>query len=213
MTVRVDTDALEAARELVAECGRKAALAMARGINKALTGVRADLLDAGYRRYNLTKKSLRDGTSTTRGRKGKHYGIRIVKATRAKLSGACSSTGALVPFFDGNTGRPLFAARQTAKGVTAKVLRNSSRKLIPRAFMGRMRSGHQGAFWRAKVGARLAARLPILELKGPRVEDWLGKEHVLSPIQAKAGDRLVKAVAHEADFILNSRRTAGDGDA
>lgn len=57
--------------------------------------------------------------------------------------------------------------RQTKKGVSVSVNRGK-RTLLAHAFIARMRSGHEGIFWRRGKG-----RLPIMELLGSRPVDAL----------------------------------------
>lgn len=61
-------------------------------------------------------------------------------------------------------------ARQTRRGVTYRDWRRPGRRLWRRAFIQTMRSGHRGAFIRARAGGQAVGRLPIWELHGPSIQ-------------------------------------------
>ena len=85
-------------------------------------------------------------------------------------------------------------ARQTARGVTYKT--GSGRKLIPGAFMGRMRTGHTGAFKRLN-----RRRLPIYELFGPSLVLVFIKNTVQSAMRDVIRTRMPIEMAAAAKYF------------
>jgi hypothetical protein len=103
------------------------------------------------------------------------------------------------------TGRiPLrdFGARQTKKGVSAKVSKSKGRKMYDGAFQG-PRPGLINARWRGRVFRRLGkTRLRIAQLMGPSA--WgvfvVGKK--IGPSAKQTQDELKKQVDRRIRFIL-----------
>lgn len=99
-----------------------------------------------------------------------------------------------------------FGARQTKKGVTVKVTKSGGRKLIPHAFIAELKSGNRHVAIRQtdmrgtsspKPGINYARlphkyRRPIKVLYGPRIADWLAKPEISGPVQAEAGENMIK---------------------
>lgn len=103
------------------------------------------------------------------------------------------------------TGRiPLrdFGARQTKKGVSAKISKSKGRKMYDGAFQG-PRPGLMNARWRGRVFKRLGkTRLPITQLMGPSA--WgvfvVGKK--ISPSAKQTQDELKRQVDRRIRFLL-----------
>ena len=113
----------------------------ARGaINDTLTHTRAGASKRIRSEFNILARDLKKQ-------------MVIKRATNAHLEGSVRIKGEPVPLLR-------FAARQTRKGVTAKIKKKGKRTLIRSAFMQTMDSGHKGAFKR--LGRK---RLPIAERK------------------------------------------------
>lgn len=91
-----------------------------------------------------------------------------------------------------------YGARQVAKGITVKVLRDGARKLIPGAFLATGRSGNRLPFRR--VGG---PRLPIQALFGPSAADMLNNPKVIVPL----GRRFLERASTELARVL--RRALG----
>jgi hypothetical protein len=96
-----------------------------------------------------------------------------------------------------------FGARQTRKGVSVKVKRTGSRKVVKGAFLARLRSGHLGVFKR--VGD---ARLPIKELFSTAVVQYLDDELILERLGNVARTRFEKAIDAEIQFRMTKRLAA-----
>lgn len=201
-SIKIDVQGMEEVRSLLRDLKEKAPRALMRGMNKTLAGVRTDMTRAAVEVLNVKQADVRKG-------------ITLNKASLQRLSASAVSAG-----------RPLslavFSARQTKKGVTVKVLKANPRKEIKHAFLGTMMSGHQGIFWRKWTGPRKRMRpgiaygglpkqyrFPIEERFGPAVQDALQHPGVIADLEQKAGDRLVKNMAHEADYLLK-QKDSGD---
>jgi hypothetical protein len=166
------------------------------------------MTDEAYQELNTTKKVIRDS-------------IQVKKATWSALSGVTSRTGkplALSKF----TG-----ARQTAKGVSVKVLRSGPRTILKHAFLATMKSGHVGVFWREEkvgTGKKLwpatsrgwfgtlprdpddplgQLRLHLEHKTGPRVEDILADAGRWKNVEDKANARLIKNMDQEVTYELS----------
>jgi len=204
MQLTIDVKGLEEVQELFKYLKDDAPRAMMRSINKTLNGARTDMTQAIYDQYNVTKTKIRKTFS-------------IKKAGIAKLTGKVGTTGDYLNLIE-------FSARQTQKGVTVKILRNGSRKSFPGAFIRTINSGKklvlQREYHKKKKAIRPGFpygsmprkyRLPVTALSGPRLQDHLEKPEILTVIERKATERLVKAAGHEADYLLKQRLESGDG--
>lgn len=107
-----------------------------------------------------------------------------------------------------------FGSRQTRRGVSVKVKRNSTRKLIKHAYIAfRGRKDH--VYWRDYDGDRkplnkrqnYAAmpnryRTPVKRLTGPRVGDIYGSPKVYNKVRAIALDAFAQNLARETQSVL-----------
>jgi len=137
------------------------------------------------------------------------------KANYNKLSGALIAKGEPV-------GLVQFAAKQTQKGVTVKVLRSSSRELVPHAFIA-ARGTKDHVFWRSTprsshpaarrfpVGKRSRAswarmpvdmRRPLSRLTGPRIEDIFAKPQVFDPVSIQAQHVFLQNVDKKINDVI-----------
>jgi len=176
-----------------------------RSIAKTLTNTKTDVVNRLYARVNLSKTFIRDGDTAKR----YHKGVKTWHDTNA-ISGRVYTTGYTVPliYFTGT--------KQLASGVVkAKVLRSGVMKVLPHAFITTLKSGHKGVFWRETIykrkwvkGYPYAAmaqkyKLPIKQLYGPRVQDFLASKTMILQAQAYADYRLLFNTEHELDFELS----------
>ncbi|MBN2397100.1 MAG: phage tail protein [Deltaproteobacteria bacterium] len=167
------------------KCG--AAKVTARAINRTLSGVKTDASAEIRNEITATKKYV-DRT------------FKIQKASTVNLRGAVSSTGRPLPLI-------AFSTRKTKKGVSVLVKKGRTRKVIPHTFIATMKSGHEGVFWREKVGGKMVGRLKILQRYGPRVPDIFSNESVMKTVEAKANERMTKNLSHEIDYeLLRSKK-------
>lgn len=161
---------------------RVAGKVLSRSLNKTLNGVKTDA-SAEIRKELNVKKETVDST------------FRLQKATASRLSASIESTGRPLPL------SKFLGTKQTKKGVSVKVKKDRSRKVIPHAFMATMKSGHVGVFWR--VGKE---RLPISQRFSSRVPDVFSNESVMNIVLKKANERLHKNINHELDYELGTMK-------
>lgn len=129
--------------------------------------------------------------------------LRVRKAKRGRNTWEIE--GALVA-----TGRPLglikFGAKQRAKGVSVNVM--GRRKIVAKAFIATMKSGHVGVFGRGgynkgKFGFRYkrlkqhGKDLPIAEMQTISVPTAFSNDVVLKHLEAKMATHFPKRLAHE----------------
>jgi len=160
--------------------------AIVRALNKTVGtttgGVRSDASKAVAGSINLAQTVIKKDFS-------------VAKATYSNLSAHVRAKG--LPIALGK----FKGTRQTKKGISVQVKKNRPRKVIRRAFIPKLKSGHKGVFWRTGK-----ERLPIDQRFGPRVPDILSNEPVMNPILEKAEVRLDKNFAHEVDHLLESSK-------
>jgi len=172
-----------------------------RAVNRTLTGVRTDSTNEVAKVVALKKKVIRVSIKVTK--LGRNGGAAYVRCHGKRL--------------------PLmaFGARElkSGKGVTVKVLKNSPRSLIKHAFITKMKSGHEGVFWRKNVHgwkrsnikrpkkqyAKMPKkyRLPMEELFSFAVPDVMGHGPTMAEIMRLAGIRLKKEVDQALNYELS----------
>ncbi len=151
---------------------------LSRSLNKTLAGIKTDA-SAEIRKELNVKKETVDSTFS------------LQKATVSRLSASIESTGRPLPL------SKFLGTKQTKKGVSVRIKKGRSRKVIKGTFMATMSSGHVGVFWR--VGKE---RLPISQRFSSRVPDVFSNEAVINAVMKKAGERLHKNINHELDYEL-----------
>lgn len=218
-TVQIDQGKLQEITELLSYIGENSNKALCRAINKSLSGAKTDSAKEIYTVLNLTQKRIKEN-------------MQVKRATYQNLNAKLWSTGESIPLIDyGATG-------VKSGGITVKIKKNQGKKAIRGAFVARMKSGHLGVFWRtegpgshrpsAEIGAGVPIgqigpetyytfprlwpeerRLPILELKGTKVEDVFGD--ALTEIQSKVSARFDKNLDHEVTYLIRKNLESGDG--
>ena len=182
---------------------------LSRAINDTLAGVKTDASTEIRAIITAPKKTV-DGAMT------------ISKATPASLEGGVAISGTPLPLI-------AYSARQTLKGVSAQVKKDSGRQVIPGAFIATVRAGkqaasgyegHAGVFWRtwhadsAKSGKNMAKRawkkmpaqyrLPIKQLYGPRIPDYIAeKGPVMAIVLKKSDERMHKNLDKELNYEMS----------
>lgn len=140
------------------------------------------------------------------------------KASYANPFGAFVSTGEPV-------GLMQYGAKQTQKGVSVKVKRSGSRVLLKHAFIATGRgSARCHVFWRegqdqqnppeihmqGKISKAAWQRFtfgdeyrkPLERLSGPRIEDILDDDDILTPIMIQANHLFLQNVGKQMDDVL-----------
>jgi len=198
ISVQVNMDQLRAVQLNLAHIDGAGRTVTCRAVNKTLAGVRTDAVAEIHSRLNLTKTRIRQD-------------FKLYKATFSGWPGKVKAEGEPV-------GLASFGARQTQKGVSVQVLRNSSRQLLKHAFIATQqrtdKSTYKNVYWRSWAGERTGPaggkfypreyRQPIERLTGPRIEDIFGKREVMAAVEKKADARLSKNLDHELEYFLSN---------
>jgi hypothetical protein len=195
MEIKINPADLAAVKRMLGGMKDAAPKVLSRALNKTLTGVKTDA-STEIRAIITAPKASVDKT------------FRVVNATPTNLSALFESKGRPLPLID-------FGARQTTKGVSVQVKRASARSVIAGAFIGTLKSGHKGVFWRQWHGDKRPKkplaygtlpkkfRLPIEQRFGPRIPDILSNQPVMATVLKKAEERLHKNIEHELSYELS----------
>lgn len=114
--------------------------------------------------------------------------VGIRKASQSKPEAEVVARGKRIPIYD-------LTARQTQKGATYRS--GAGRRLIPSAFIARMRSGHLGVFKRESK-----KRLPIVELFGPSIPLVFTRRKIQEALKQVIAERLPKEMESAARYFL-----------
>jgi hypothetical protein len=187
----------------------KADVVMRRAINETLTGVKTDAARVVYEDLNLTQTRIKKNFYTR-------------NATGSDITGLFRSKGDPVNLAS------FTGSRMTTRGLSVKVKRSGTRATLKHGFLWTRttKAGEEAstAFQRAWSGARTSAsnRLPwkgfypgtnpaherrtVETLRGPRIEDILGKPGILSGVEASAADRLSQNINDQLEYIMSRHR-------
>ncbi|MFP4146586.1 MAG: phage tail protein [Halorhodospira sp.] len=124
--------------------------------------------------------------------------LRISRASRGRAAGYLIAEGPRIPLHS-------FQPRQTRKGVTVRVRRDSGRSLIRGAFKARMPSGHEGVYVRRRQGGQRAGRLPIDELYSMSVAQMLRTEGVLETVLERADTEYRRQLSDQLRYRVEKR--------
>lgn len=197
IAIRIDKSQLDDVKRIAYGIKNGHIKVMTRAVNKTMTGIRTDAVQEIYNVLNLTKKRIR-----------RDFAIR--KMTWSSPEARIVSIGKPVSLttFSGT--------REVKSGVSVKVKRTGSRKIIKRAFIEATKGGSKQAFWREYQGPRTMfrpgvsyARLPrkyrypIRRLTGPRIQDIYDDPMVMNKVMKKADDRLSKNLDRETAYLLS----------
>lgn len=188
VTVNVTSNANSVIMEMQAMATEMREKATVRALNKTMEQVRTQASRAVRAEgYNLKAATIKAAMKMHRARAGQLW-ARLV------------ASGKPVPLMQ-------YGARQTRKGVSVNV--QKGRKLIPGAFIARMRNGRVGVFVRDEKAARRPrmksnkyADLPIRELFGPSVPAGLANAKVQEALQRLIEEKFPQILASEARFVI-----------
>jgi hypothetical protein len=145
--------------------------------------------------------------------------FKIQKMTVADMSAVVACSGEPVPLIN-------YKATSVKKGVSVKVLKAGTKKLIKHAFIAVMGSDHKGVFWRKdkytgkvwKVGVKRKVptwekgdprnkfRLKIVERYGPRVPDVFDDTEIMAQTMKEASIRFDARLKHHTDRMIAAAR-------
>lgn len=182
MKVDVRSNIAEVQRALNAtrlEVGNKAAV---RAINKVAITVRAEASKDIRAVYNITATTAKSN-------------IKIKRAIPSNPQATITATGRRLPLL-------AFAARQTSKGVSVKVLVAGARKVVQHAFIETAHSGIRGVLLRTG-----ASRYPLKFLTSLGVAQAFGAKKVQEMLQQVVRERFPVVYRQELKFALNGGRS------
>ncbi len=210
MRIEVNQAQIDETKALLGDVKDGAATVLARSMNRANKGIATDSAKEIAKELNLKQATIK-----------KNYALN--NATVAKLSANFRSTGRPIPLIE-------YGACQVKNGVSVQVKKSKGRKVIPMAFIAKMKSGHLGVFTRKKeylgtgrpTGTPKSGylytqpgtwsrryRLPVEEMYGPRVEDVFSNDDVMGKVIAGAEDRLQKTMEQQTEYLLKQNLGSG----
>lgn len=126
--IKIDEADLTKVKKAFSDMQKIGARVTMRSLNKTLSGVKTDS-SKSIREEITAKKAAVDET------------FKISKASVDKPSAWIASTGKPLALID-------FSTSKTQKGISVRVRKDRPRKIIPGTFITKMKSGHEGVFWR-----------------------------------------------------------------
>ncbi|WP_028575030.1 phage tail protein [Desulfonatronovibrio hydrogenovorans] len=184
-TISISSDDIRSAQRDLNYMANEMPWVAVRALNKAMTGVKTDLVSIIRERYNYKAAALRKR-------------ITIAKATRQNIRGHVQSKGGPVHLTD------ITGTRQTKKGISVDVRKSTGRRVIPRAFKASGRiSGKQIVFRRQgdppKQISRLVPRYPIQAITTAHPEVLYNSPENWTRIQTEVARRLDTNIQREID--------------
>lgn len=172
--------------------------AVARALNKTITGARTDAVAMIRRDYNLKAGLIRAD-------------LRIIRASASKLQAVLRGEGSpgIVMIDSGVLPRRVPSTVRTkgrytpAVGISA-MIKKGKRTTFPGAFVARMPSGHVGVFLRREDGSRMRSknRVAIRQMYGPSAIKLLAGDRYDEELENKIEERWEKDLQHEARNVL-----------
>lgn len=182
-SISIDSADIERAKDDLNRLTNEMPHVAVRALNKAMTGVKTDMVAIIRERYNYKAAALRKRIS-------------ITKANRQNIRGIVQSKGGAVHLTD------IAGTRQTKKGITVDVRKDTGRQLIPRAFL-QMSGGKKIAYRR--VGdppgqiAKLVGRYPIQAITTAHPEVLYNAPDNWARVSQASADRLDTNIQREID--------------
>lgn len=183
--VRIDFDAIPAARELEALSDALRDRILGRVLNRVVRSVAVAASKSIREELTLPARDVRRAL-TVRGTRGRLLEARITISGRA-------------------VGLVRYRARQVRRGVSVQVKRRGGRKVVRGAFIARMRSGHEGVFRRQVEGGKRVPRLPIKELFSTSPAEVIGDRGIEASLSRLAQQRFAKELTHEIAFRMRGK--------
>lgn len=166
MNITVKLDTKEVAR-LMKDAPNIARKTASRTLNRTADKARVAASRTVREKYNIKAEDLNKSVKTT-------------KSSVSRLETILTIIGKPVALM-------AFAARQTLKGVTYKILKSGGRIRLPHAFIATMKSGHTGVFER-----KGDKRLPISERKFITMPSVWNSKAVMSVVERVVNTEIVK---------------------
>lgn len=177
--IKFDKKKLKAIERQLAAVPRALPKVMSRALNRTATSARTATSRSLAKQTGLKVKDVRSR-------------IRIERASYSHWRSAIRVSTERLPLL-------AFRARQTRRGVSYRT--DSGGEMLPHAFIATMSSGHRGVFKR-----RTAARLPIVELRGPSLgQVFSDADAETQRLYTQARAKLEKNIAEQVKLIVQRR--------
>ncbi|MEI7635888.1 MAG: hypothetical protein WCJ37_01170 [Syntrophus sp. (in: bacteria)] len=198
MEVKMNPDDKAKIAALFAETPKIASRITKRAVDRTMGTVKTTVSRVARETLNVYKRDL-------------DQNIGVLKYDVAKASGAVTIVGASLPVFD-------FKPVQLLSGVQVRIKKKGPSKLIPGAFIAKMKTGHEGVFLREWHGPKKPGsitlkkqwkkmpekyRLPAHELFTTSLPEAVGDKMPMDQILADAGDNLHKNLERELNYELS----------
>jgi hypothetical protein len=160
-------------------------VALRRAINKTVDGVKTDMISLVRDRYNYYRAIVSNR-------------IKKNKASNTRFKASVVSSGPGVHLTD------IVRTRQTAKGVSVDVKKETGRKVIEHAFIAGGRHSDKQIVFIRELGEnnKRVPRTPIRALYAPHPEVVMNVPNNWKMLQRQADERLDVNFNHEVDVVL-----------
>lgn len=180
LKIQIDGDKLKLVEDMLAHIPKGAERAVSRSMNRTIIGVRTIVTKSVTELYEIKSGDVRET-------------IRIEKASPSKLSARLISSGPVIGL-QRFKHSPKSARSRPKIGVRVRVRKDSPMEPYKGAFLT---PSIQGIYRRTTRD-----RLPIERIYGPAVPSMVKTVTDEQQIQDQAGDRFIKELNHEVDFLL-----------
>lgn len=195
VNLSVDPDRFEEIRRVMTHLPGGAEKAIARALNRAVSGARAAVIEEVRDRYTIHPNVLKGS-------------MRIIKASPQRLVAAVVSRGPGLPVAKFKLSHVRIPKQ---KGIPSALRQKISSEIIPgqskewsHAFLARMKSGHLGLFTRHETELTSRGKPVIAERFSLAVPQMIGTNAILSEVMERAGVRLDRELDHQVRFLLGS---------
>ena len=194
LTLSLNIQGEQRADEALRNLGRRAEQPLARAINRAIQGVRTDLVDGAREHYNVKAKTVRGAIDLTRARAS------TAKQSR-RLDARIRVSGSTLPLYSfGPRPRRPTPQRPPRVGVSVQVMKGSGRSKIPGAFVADLPARGLGIYRRA---GRIGNTDKLISLHTVSVPQMVDHDRVLERVESGAQERFSKNLEHEVDRALS----------
>lgn len=179
--LKVPYDELRRTRDLLQHVPQGAERATARAMNRTLEGARTEVVRSVTSTYIIRAADVRET-------------ITIDKASADKLQARLRSQGAVIGLQHFQHSPKAATNPRPKVGIRVRVRKDSRASALPGTFIA---GGRIGIFQRAGRD-----RLPLERRFGPAVPSMVGTVVEEQQIERQAGDRFIRELNHEIDYLL-----------
>lgn len=233
MNIKIDPKDMQEVRNALNKLsGDEVKKATVRSVNKTMTGVRTDGIKILTEHYALTASAIRESWKIRKAYFNNPLGVVSSKGTFIRLikyGGKQVNAGVSVRVLKSG-GRKIvkhaFIAKLRSDQSNDQVYRREwhDNRREGKASAAAQAMARKGYIWSKRTkryipakwmdhfdytGERSEYRLPVRALYGPRIQDYLSDPIQIKLLTYLAGQRLIKNVAHEVDYLLSKTTSSG----